>query len=113
MKTLVINTGSSSIKYQFFKMPEGVVLCTGLIEKIGEDQSHIRHLKYNGKSANEFNEKKPILNHQAGMEKVARLLTDEKYGVIDDTSEVELVGHRVVHGGEAFSQTTKIGRAHV
>jgi len=107
MKTLVINTGSSSIKYQFFLMPEGKVLCSGLIEKIGEDDGHIRHKKFNG-SPVEFNEEAPILNHQAGMEKLASLLTNEQYGVIDNTSEVELVGHRVVHGGEEFAQTTQI-----
>jgi acetate kinase len=107
MKTLVINTGSSSIKYQFFLMPEGKVLCSGLIEKIGENYGHIRHKKL-VESQIEFNEETPILNHQAGMEKVARLLTDEEYGVIGKTNEVELVGHRVVHGGEAYSQTTEI-----
>ena len=107
MKTLVINTGSSSIKYQFFNMPEEEVLCTGLIERIGEDTGHIRHKKLVGTPL-EFIEELPVLNHQNGMEKVASLLTHPEYGVIADTSEVELVGHRVVHGGEEFSQTTEI-----
>jgi acetate kinase len=110
MKTLVINTGSSSIKYQFFLMPEGEVLCSGLIEKIGEDDGHIRHQRLGGSSV-EFNEEAPILNHQAGMEKLARLLTNDQYGVITDAGEVELVGHRVVHGGETFSKTTVITSA--
>jgi acetate kinase len=107
MKTLVINTGSSSIKYQFFLMPEGKVLCSGLIEKIGEDEGHVRHKKLT-EPVIEFNEQTPILNHQNGMEKVARLLTNEEYGVIENTDEVELVGHRVVHGGEEFSSTIVI-----
>jgi len=88
-------------------MPEGEVLCTGLIERIGEDTGHIRHKKLVGTPL-EFNEELPVLNHQNGMEKVASLLTHPEYGVIADTSEVELVGHRVVHGGEEFSQTTEI-----
>lgn len=110
MKTLVINSGSSSIKYQFFLMPEGKVLCSGLIEKIGEDEGHVRHKKLT-EPALEFNEKTHIHNHQNGMEKIAGLLTNEEYGVINNTDEVELVGHRVVHGGEEFTNTTKITSA--
>ena len=108
MKTLVINTGSSSIKYQLFQLPAGNVLCSGLIERIGEEQGHIRHLKYTDKEALEYDKEAPILNHQAGMQQLAGLLTNEEYGVLHHTSEVELVGHRVVHGGEAFAQTTVI-----
>ena len=111
MKTLVINTGSSSIKYQLFHMPDGEVMCAGLIEKIGEDVGHIRHKKYlNGESI-EFNEEILILNHQAGMKKLAILLTDAEHGVLNNTDEVELVGHRVVHGGEEFAKTTIITKA--
>jgi acetate kinase len=105
MKTLVINTGSSSIKYQLFDMPEGKVLSAGLIEKIGEDDGHIRHVKYNNGIKEEFNEEAPVLNHQAGMKKLAALLTDNTYGVLHETGDVDLVGHRVVHGGEAFAKT--------
>jgi acetate kinase len=108
MKTLVINTGSSSIKYQLFHMPEGEVLCAGLIEKIGEDIGHIKHSLMKNGVGEELNEKLPILNHQAGMKKLAELLTDSNYGVLENTNEVELVGHRVVHGGEAFSKTSLI-----
>ncbi|RLD21027.1 MAG: acetate kinase, partial [Bacteroidetes bacterium] len=105
MKTLVINTGSSSIKYQLFHMPEGEVLCAGLIEKIGEETGHIKHKKEVNGKIEELNAELPILNHEAGMEKLAELLTDSNYGVLENTDEVELVGHRVVHGGEAFSKT--------
>jgi acetate kinase len=108
MKTLVINTGSSSIKYQLFHMPEGEVLCAGLIEKIGEDVGHIRHKKIIHNKRAEFNEEISILNHEAGMKKLAMLLTDAEHGVLNNADEVELVGHRVVHGGEDFAKTTII-----
>jgi acetate kinase len=108
MKTLVINTGSSSIKYQLFHMPEGDVLCAGLIEKIGEDIGHISHKKFANNESDVLNEEHSILNHQAGMKKLAMLLTDEVYGVLSNADEVELVGHRVVHGGEEFAKTTII-----
>ena len=106
MKTLVINTGSSSIKYQLFKMPEGEVISSGLIEQIGEDKGHIKHKRYTSGREDVHEEHAPILHHQAGMNKLAELLTNEKYGVIKNTSEIELVGHRVVHGGEEFASTT-------
>ncbi len=108
MKTLVINTGSSSIKYQLFAMPAGTVLCSGLIERIGEEQGHIRHIRFAGREALEYNNQAPILNHQAGMQQLAGLLTDAEFGVLAGASEVELAGHRVVHGGEHFARTTII-----
>ena len=108
MKTLVINTGSASIKYQLFHMPEGKVLCAGLIEKIGEERGHIKHKKVTNGLEEEFNEELSIPNHQAGMEKLAELITDSEFGVLENTDEVELVGHRVVHGGEAFAKTSII-----
>ena len=89
-------------------MPEGEVLCAGLIEKIGEDVGHISHKKFTSGKSEEFNEELSILNHQAGMKKLAILLTDGIHGVLNNADEVELVGHRVVHGGEEFAKTTII-----
>ena len=109
MKVLVINTGSSSIKYQLFEMPAGKVLCSGLVEKIGETSGKITQKKDGGNTKHV--EELVLKDHSAGMKRVAELLTDKKYGVIEDTAEVELVGHRVVHGGEAFSKTTFIDDA--
>lgn len=108
MKTLVINTGSSSIKYQLIKMPSGKVICAGLIERIGEERSQLKH------KINRDGHEKIILieeaipDHNSGMALLANLLTDKDDGVIDDVSEVKLVGHRVVHGGDKFHRTTKI-----
>lgn len=108
MKTLIINTGSSSIKYQLLLMPEGLVLCQGLIEKIGEQSGKIIH-----KSSVNGDDKmlildQPFPDHQVGMNKLAELISDEEYGVISNVNEVELVGHRVVHGGDRFHAVTRI-----
>lgn len=108
MDTLIINTGSSSIKYQMINMPSGKVLCNGLVERIGEEQGKITHQKHcvNDDSKTVFEEQ--IVNHEIGMQKIAGLLISEDYGVISNTSDVKLVGHRVVLGGEKFSKTSVI-----
>lgn len=111
MKVLVINTGSSSIKYQLFEMPEGKVLCTGLVERLGESVGKITHKQLSGEEENVFEKEKPIATHSDGMQLIANLLVDTTYGVLKDASEVGLVGHRVVHGGEDFSSTTQITQA--
>ncbi|MBL4939975.1 MAG: acetate kinase [Lutibacter sp.] len=102
MKILVINSGSSSIKYQLFKMPQEEVICSGLVERIGLDNAEIHYKSSN----NKIDEVVAIPNHKVGLEKVVNLLLDEKVGVLKSTSEIEAVGHRVVHGGSTFSKTT-------
>lgn len=102
MKILVINSGSSSIKYQLFKMPQEEVICSGLVERIGLDNAEIHYKS----SSNKIDEVVAIPNHKVGLEKVVNLLLDEKVGVLKSTSEIEAVGHRVVHGGSTFSKTT-------
>jgi len=104
MKILVINSGSSSIKYQLFNMPQEEVICSGLVERIGLNDAEI-HYKSN---KNKIDEVVNIPTHKVGLEKVVSLLLDEKIGVIKSTSEIEAVGHRVVHGGSTFSNTTVI-----
>lgn len=101
MKILVLNSGSSSIKYQLFSMPEEQVICSGLVERIGLDVAKI-HYKYDGKK---IEEKTEIPNHKAGLERVVTLLLDEKVGVISSTDDIKAVGHRVVHGGSKFAKT--------
>ena len=109
MKVLVINTGSSSIKYQLFAMPTGTVLCTGLIEKVGEGESILTHKKHPDSDEEvKHVETNPIKDHSMGMKRIAGLLIDPTWGVLASAEEVELVGHRVVHGGETFSSTTVI-----
>ena len=106
MKILVINSGSSSIKYQLFKMPQEEVICSGLVERIGLNDAEVH---YKSKS-NTIDEVLDIPNHKIGLEKVVTLLLDGKVGVIKSTSEIEAVGHRVVHGGSTFSKTTIVNK---
>lgn len=104
MKILIINSGSSSIKYQLFKMPEEQVICSGLVERIGLANPEI-HYKSENHSIDKICE---IPNHEVGLGKVVKYLLDEEVGVIKSTSEIAAVGHRVVHGGATFSNTVVI-----
>jgi acetate kinase len=108
MKILVINSGSSSIKYQLFEMDTGQALSVGLVERIGQPESRIEHKVLAGPEPLEIVKALVIENHQQGLEQAARLLMDEHVGVIQTPAEIAAVGHRVVHGGEEFSQTTII-----
>jgi len=109
MKILVINTGSSSIKYQLFDMDEKKALVSGLAEKIGEETSILTHnlISSNGDSRSKV-ENNRLIDHKAGLVRIVELLTDSEYGVIKDKSEISAVGHRVVHGGEAFKSSIVI-----
>ncbi len=106
MKILVINSGSSSIKYQLFQMPQEKVICSGLVERIGLNNSEI-HFKSDTHTIDDVLD---IPNHKVGLEKVVQLLLDDKLGVISSTNEINAVGHRVVHGGCAFSKTVAINQ---
>ena len=109
MKILVINTGSSSIKYQLFNMENQAVLCSGVVEKIGEDHGSLVHKIYteNGNSITKEYEGQ-ISDHQTGFKHIVDYLINEEFGVIKDRSEISAVGHRVVHGGETFKAPTVI-----
>ena len=100
-KVLVLNCGSSSIKYQLYAMPEGTVLARGLVEKIGESSAAYKH----SDAGAERSGKKKIRDHRAGLDLIARLLTTAEQGVppVKDVSEIKAIGHRVVHAGERFT----------
>ena len=104
MKIVIINSGSSSIKYQLIKMPTNEVICSGMIDRIGLETSNLTYVT----TTATLEETLPIANHKIGLEKIAKLLMDEKVGVLKSTDEVEAVGHRVVHGGSTFSNTVVI-----
>lgn len=104
MKIVIINSGSSSIKYQLIDMPTQEVICSGMIDRIGLETSNFSY-KTNRDTIEEI---LPIPNHKVGLEKISTLLLDEKVGVINSTAEIEAVGHRVVHGGASFSDTVLI-----
>ena len=108
MKILVINAGSSSIKYQLFNMQDRSVLAAGLVERIGEKNGHIKHKNLLTPTLPEINRDLFVLDHQNGLNQVVQLLLDEKTGVIASPDEIAAVGHRVVHGGEKFSAPTII-----
>lgn len=110
MNIFVINSGSSSIKYQFIEMPSETVICSGIVERIGNHDAGIIHKTFQeGKEQVKRKEMK-IADHAEGLKEVAALLTDNEIGVIKDPSEIHVVGHRVVHGGESFAATTVITR---
>lgn len=104
MKIVIVNAGSSSIKYQLIEMPSAEVICSGMIDRIGLETSNFTY-KTNTVS---LEETLPIPNHKIGLNKIAELLMDEGKGVIKSTNEIQAVGHRVVHGGASFSDTVLI-----
>jgi acetate kinase len=104
MKIVILNSGSSSIKYQLIEMPSQTVICSGMIDRIGLDNSNLSY----STQKNQVEETLAVPNHTIGLEKIAALLLDEKVGVIKSTSEIQAVGHRVVHGGSDFSDTVVI-----
>lgn len=108
MNIFVVNSGSSSIKYQLFQMPHEEPICTGLVERIGLENSIITHKVFSNGEEKIVRRIMDIADHEAGLHEVAQLLTDAEIGVIQNPEEIEAVGHRVVHGGESFASTTII-----
>jgi len=104
MKVLVINSGSSSIKFQLINMENQEVLAKGLLERIGLDGSRLNYKKGEQKKVIEV----PVNDHEEGIGLIVDYLTDPETGVIKDKNEIFAVGHRVVHAGEKFSGTVII-----
>lgn len=105
MKIIVLNCGSSSIKYQLFNMPSKDVIAKGVVEKIGLNGSFIKHTKSGDDQVKLEGE---ILDHQQGIEYLLGILTSEKHGSLKTLNEIDAVGHRVVHGAEEFSGSVLI-----
>ncbi|MEO6520813.1 MAG: acetate kinase [Mucilaginibacter sp.] len=108
MNILIINFGSSSIKYQLFKMPAISPVCSGLIERIGSPDARVIHKVLQDNLVYTGTEDLPVKDHEAGLLKIVALLTDRFTGVIKNIDEIEVVGHRVVQGGRNLSATTVI-----
>lgn len=104
MNILVINSGSSSIKFQLIEMPSETLVCSGLVERIGQKDAILNYETHTV----DLKLIKDIENHTQGLQNVVDLLLDSEKGVIKNTDEIEIVGHRVVHGGNSFSNTTLI-----
>lgn len=105
MKILVLNCGSSSIKYQLIETDTEVALAKGMVERIGMSSAVLTHKP---KDKEEIRIVGEILDHTIALEYVVAVLLSKNHGVISDTSEIDAVGHRVVHGGETFSGSVLI-----
>ncbi len=106
MKILVINCGSSSLKYQLIDMSTENVIAKGLCERIGIDGSHFTYKREDGQKKDIT---QPMADHKDAIQLVVNTLADPEVGVVKDMSEIDAVGHRVVHGGEKFAASTIIG----
>ena len=104
MKILVLNCGSSSLKYQLINMENEEVMCKGNFERIGEDESFLTH---------KIKENKQIIKHKVNShDEALKIIIDQilnkDYGVINNLKEINAVGHRIVHGGEIFDKSVLI-----
>lgn len=104
MKILVINAGSSSLKYQLFDMDTGSVMAKGVCERIGIAGSTITHKRGGEKFVREV----PIADHDVAISLVLGAITDPKIGVIHDISEIDAIGHRILHGGSKIKASSLI-----
>ena len=105
MKILVLNCGSSSIKYQFIDTDTKTALAKGIVERIGMTGAVLSHSRHDGDSIKIAGE---ILDHKAAIEYVIAILLSKNHGVIEKNTDIDAVGHRVVHGGESFSDSVLI-----
>ncbi|MGL4327684.1 MAG: acetate kinase, partial [Tannerellaceae bacterium] len=105
MKVLVLNCGSSSVKYKLFNMSNGDVLAQGVVEKIGLPGSFLKLVTPEGKKVVL---EKEMTEHNAAIDFILHTLTSAEYGCIKSLDEINAVGHRVVHGGEKFASSVLI-----
>jgi acetate kinase len=104
MNILIINSGSSSIKFQLIEMPSETLVCSGVIDRIGHADATLNYKT----SKVSFQHTEPINTHKQGLQRIVALLVHPEKGVIHDAEDVKIVGHRVVHGGNSFSNTTLV-----
>jgi len=104
---LVLNSGSSSLKFQLLEMPEEKVVCEGMAERIGAEAGRLK-LQAGGKA---HEEDLGLVTHKGALERIAELLRDPAVGGIRSGTDLAAVGHRVVHGGDRFSSTTQVSEA--
>lgn len=106
MRILVLNSGSSSIKFQLFQMPQASVICSGLVDRIGLEEGKI---SYKTETIS-IDENLEINTHKEGLKLIADYILGKESGVIASASEIGAVGHRVVHGGNTFAKTVEINK---
>ena len=106
MKTLIVNCGSSSLKYQLFDMNTEAIVAKGLVDRIGTDGANLKH---DSIGRGKITIRSGIPNHAVAVQDMIAALCDEEYGAVKDIAEIAAIGHRVVHGGERFSDSVLIG----
>ena len=112
MNILIINSGSSSIKFQLIDMAGELVLINGLVERIGETDSYVTAaIRPRTERQTSIERKGRVTDHKDGMRAVVELLTDAEHGVLKSLDDIDGIGHRVVHGGEDFQEPTIIDTA--
>ena len=104
MKVLVLNSGSSSIKFQLIEMPNEKVSSSGIVERIGSNDAVLTYRT----AAKDSTVTLDVPNHQVGLETIAKYLLDPINGAVQHSNEIDAVGHRIVHGGDAYAETTLI-----
>ena len=104
MNILILNSGSSSIKFQMIQMPLEKVICAGMVERIGSDEAVFSYKTATVSIA----EVAPIATHKIGLEKIAEVLLHPEKGIIKHSNEIYAIGHRIVHGGDSFAATTLV-----
>ena len=104
MKVFIINSGSSSLKFKLFEMPAEKLICSGMVERIGSGSQRLVLRS----DHHELRETVQLETHRAALLKIVEMLLDPENGVIATKDEIEVVGHRVVHGGDKFSGTVEI-----
>ncbi|MBQ7455717.1 MAG: acetate kinase, partial [Clostridia bacterium] len=107
MKILIVNAGSSSLKYQLVDMEGEIVLAKGLVERIGIEGSKLTQ-KYPADKTRQFVIEEYMPTHVQACQNMLNALTDEEYGVVSSMDEIGAVGHRVLHGGEKFTESVVI-----
>ena len=105
MRILVINSGSSSVKYKFFDTPATAPLAEGQVERIGLSGSLLHHKRADGDKVRVGVD---VIDHAQAIEAVIAVLISPNHGVISDRSEIDAVGHRIAHGGEALTESVLI-----
>ncbi|NMB45464.1 MAG: acetate kinase [Firmicutes bacterium] len=112
MKILVINSGSSSLKYKVFDMVDESVLASGLVEKIGLE-GYLQPVAYEPTDGEKIETEETLKNHRDALRHVLGQLSDPEIGVLDSLTDIRAVGHRVLHGKELFTESTLVGEKEV
>jgi acetate kinase len=105
MKTLTVNCGSSSLKYQLFDMETEAILAKGMVDRIGTDGANLKH---DSVGRGKITIRSGIPNHSVAVQDMVQALRDEEYGAVKSIDEISAIGHRVVHGGEKFHDSIVI-----